>query len=306
MKVDLIEARTNLGLRPDDRGKLPGTRAASRVLLDAGLARTWAVRRHLVLDAPAYDREPQRETRIRNGQSIRTYGMQLCEAVREALNAGAFPVVLGGDCSNLMGCLAGLRQAGGRGLVHLDGHGDFLHPGNYDTASRLGSAAGMDLALATGRGEPLLTLWPGVVGPLVEDADVVQLGEREREAYAEVYREMIESPMYQRTVQEILAAGVPAALEQVLVRLDERGLERAWLHLDLDVLDAAVMGAVDSPGSPGLDFAGWQALVSGLLASGRIAGATIAIYDPDLDPGHHCAPQIVEAIESCLGRWLES
>jgi len=37
----------------------------------------------------------------------------------------------------------------------------------------------MDLALVTGRGDPLGTEWPGVEGPLIADADVIQLGERE-------------------------------------------------------------------------------------------------------------------------------
>jgi len=37
----------------------------------------------------------------------------------------------------------------------------------------------MDLALATGRGEALLTRWPGIDGPLVIDEDAVQIGERD-------------------------------------------------------------------------------------------------------------------------------
>jgi arginase family enzyme len=32
-------------------------------------------------------------------------------------------------------------------------------------------------------------------------------------------------------------------------------LTRAWLHVDLDVLDRSAMPAVDSPGTPGLTFA---------------------------------------------------
>jgi hypothetical protein len=29
-------------------------------------------------------------------------------------------------------------------VVHVDGHSDFFHPGNYDSTARLGSVAGMD------------------------------------------------------------------------------------------------------------------------------------------------------------------
>lgn len=90
--------------------------------------------------------------------------------------------MLGGDCSVLLGCLLGNRYAGGRGLIHVDGHSDYAHPGQYDTSKRLGSAAGMDLALATGRGELLLTHWPKLQGALVDERDAYQLGDREAES----------------------------------------------------------------------------------------------------------------------------
>ena len=89
------------------------------------------------------------------------------------LSRGAFPVVLGGDCSILLGSLLALRRRGRYGLLFLDGHADFAHP----SVTRLGEAASMDLALATGRG-------PRVVadiehrGPLVRDDDVALLGYR--------------------------------------------------------------------------------------------------------------------------------
>jgi arginase len=53
------------------------------------------------------------------------------------------------------------------------------------------------------------------------------------------------------------------------------------LHVDFDVLDRTVMPAVDSPGSPGLDYEQLGALVGAMCASGRIAGADFTIYDPD-------------------------
>ena len=62
--------------------------------------------------------------------------------------------------------------------MHVDGHSDFFHSLAADASGRLGAVAGMDLALATGRGEPLLTQWPGIAGPLVADRDAIQLGER--------------------------------------------------------------------------------------------------------------------------------
>ena len=49
--------------------------------------------------------------------------------------------------------------------------------------------------------------------------------------------------------------------------------------MDFDVLDEAVMPAVDSPGKPGFSFDELSRFIAALTASGRIAGADFAIYD---------------------------
>src|SRR5437867_8260870 len=160
--IGLVLAPSNLGLRPTESGGQPGTWRAPQVLTDAGLARALDAEEIIPLGRPTYEFEAQAGTRIRNGLSIRAFSLQLSEKVRDILKRHRFPVVIGGDCSILLGSLHGMRRAGGQGLVHIDGHSDFFHPGNYDTATRLGSAAGMDLALASGRGELLLTDWPDI------------------------------------------------------------------------------------------------------------------------------------------------
>lgn len=174
-------APSNLGLLPKENGSQPGTWRAPEALINAGLAKTLNAQEIICLERPAYAFRPQAGTRIRNGDSIRAFSLRLAEKVRQVLDEHGFSVVIGGDCSILLGCLYGLRLAGGRGLVHIDGHSDFYQPGNYDTTKLLGSVAGMDLALASGRGEPLLTHWPQVSSPLASDADIIQVGEREAE-----------------------------------------------------------------------------------------------------------------------------
>ncbi len=194
----------------------------------------------------------------------------------------------------------GLRRAGGRGLIHVDGHSDFYHPGNYDTTTRLGSAAGMDLALATGRGEPLLTEWAGIEGPLVEDGDVIQAGERDANAPNYDYRDIENTGITRILIEDLLTDGVARTVARVLARLEAWSLDRLWLHVDLDVLDEQVMPAVDSPGSPGLNFEQLAAFIKGVVMSGRIAGVDFTIYDPDRDPKRAYARPIVECIAAGL------
>jgi arginase len=294
----LILAPSNLGLRPESNEPEPGTWRAPQVLMAAGLQQRVGAGKVIQLPRPPYDTSPQSGTRLRNGNTLRHFSLDLAAAVRTTLEVGAFPLVIGGDCSVLLGSLYGARLAGARGLVHIDGHSDFIHPGNYDTRGRLGSAAGMDLALATGRGEPLLTSWPDVDGPLVRDEDTIQLGDREalNEEYSEYYRELAHTAITRYIIQDVLKAGVEHSAQSVIERLKVRGLTRAWLHVDLDVLDQSVMPAVDSPGSPGLTFAQLSTLLAQLYRSERVAGATITIYDPARDPDNRYATPIVNTL----------
>jgi len=206
------------------------------------------------------------------------------------LAASQFVVVVGGDCSILLGCLAGARLEGRCGLVHIDGHSDFFHPGNYDAGSRLGAVAGMDLALATGRGELLLTHWPAVGKPLVSDDEVIQIGDREPAATG--------AAIVRFPANEIVRLGIADVAARVIERLRRNGLERVWLHVDLDVLDQSVLPAVDSPGRPGLTFDQLSELISRLVATGRVIGLDVTIYDPELDPDAEYASQIVNCIGS--------
>jgi arginase len=297
-EISVISAPISLGLRPGSKGQEPGSWRAPEVLLNAGLSAKIGARQRIDLARPRYDFDERPGTRIRNGDTLRAFMLELGGRVRAELEARRFPLVLGGDCSVMLGCLYGARRAGGRGLVHVDGHSDFFHPGNYDTKARLGSAAGMDLALATGRGEEILTRWPGIDGPLVADEDAVQAGERDSENadFDQYYGDIVRTAIARLTVQQIRREGIPRTAERILARLAQRGLDRAWVHVDLDVLDEKVMNAVDSPGAPGFEFAQLSTLLRALVGSGRVIGLDVCIYDPDLDPGHRFARPIADCL----------
>jgi arginase len=113
------------------------------------------------LDRPVYRPHLDAGAELLNGAAIREFNLKLAETIAAPNDdPSAFPVVVGGDCSILLGALACRRRQGPLSLVHIDGHGDFRHPGNYNAAEVLGAVNGMDLALAAGRGEALLAEWP--------------------------------------------------------------------------------------------------------------------------------------------------
>ena len=68
------------------------------------------------------------------------------DAVSAAVAAGAVPLVIGGDCPVLLGCLAAIREEP-VGLLFVDGHEDAWPP----QMSTTGEAADMELGLLLGR-----------------------------------------------------------------------------------------------------------------------------------------------------------
>src|SRR4029453_19325477 len=95
--------------------------------------------------------------RARNEHEVAAYSLALGERVAAAAEHGRFVLLLGGDCSIILGGLVGVRRvAGGAvGLAYVDAHADFATP----EESRTGSVASMCLGMAVGRGNsPLARL----------------------------------------------------------------------------------------------------------------------------------------------------
>jgi len=292
----VIAAPSNLGLSPLWPGHEPGTWRAPSALMAAGLLEAIGARDFQALPRPSYSADAQPGTRLRNGHTIRSFDLALANLVGEASRHGDFALVIGGDCSILLGALAGAREAGPLSLIHIDGHSDFRHPGNYDPEQSLGAVAGMDLALATGRGESLITQWPGLAGPLVADADVIQLGERENRDEDFAWPDINSTAITRIDVFNALMIG-PAAvigrIDETLARTPDQGF---WIHLDVDVLDQSVMPAVDSPGSPGIPTGDLLTIMAPFIANPQCRGMTVTVFDPDLDPDGSFAAVIVDLL----------
>lgn len=169
----IFEAPSVLGLRPTGVEDLP------KALLELGLADRLKARSAIRVEPPDYDPERDPETKMLNPRAIRDYSVKLADAVGAILNDGDFPVVLGGDCSILLGNLLALRRRARYGLLFVDGHADFYQP----EANVNGEAASSELALATGRGPEVMTA-PEGYRPLVRDEDVVAFAHRDAEQTA--------------------------------------------------------------------------------------------------------------------------
>lgn len=294
--VAVVRAPSNLGLRPLRLGHEPGTWRAPAALCAAGLLDAVSSTEVIDLPRPPYSSEAQDGTRLRNGPAMREHNLLLAGVVDSLIRQERWPLVAGGDCSVLLGALAGVRRSTPISLVHIDGHSDFRHPGNYNPESTLGAVAGMDLALATGRGEALMTDWPGVAGPLVPDAQVIQIGERENLDPDYAWPDIADTEITSVDVRTALQRGPAWVVNTIRSTLDREPAWPFWVHLDVDVLDQAIMPAVDSPGSPGLEPDALVTMLRSLLGDVRCVGMTVTVFDPDLDASGECASLIVKIL----------
>ncbi|XYH98983.1 arginase family protein [Sorangium sp. So ce1128] len=286
----IIEAPSVLGLKPTGVERLP------EQLLGFGLAEWLQARRAARLETPAYCAERDPQTKTLNAQAIAAWSPKLADAVGAALDAGEFPVVLGGDCSILLGTTLALKRRGRYGLLFIDGHADFYQP----EVNPNGEAASMDLAFATGHGPQLLTDLEGR-GPLVRDEDAVVFGFRDADEQATYGSQPLPPSLRAFDLATVRRLGVERAARTAVEHLTRDGLEGFFIHVDADSLDDDIMPAVDYRIAGGLS---WDELASALqiaIGSARAVGIEITVYNPNLDADGAAGRGLVDTLSRALG-----
>jgi arginase len=272
-KIGVIEAPSILGLKPTGVQLLPDSLISANLL--GQLCAEYVGR----IEAPPYDPKRDKVTYLLNPQGIHDYSLLLAEAVASVLEENKFPLVLGGDCSILIGNVLALRRLGKYGLFFIDGHADFYQP----EASPTGEVADMDLAIVSGRGPDILTNIDGLK-PLVQDNNIVLFGHRDaEEAEAFGSQNVRESDIFVIDLEEVRKLGITRAASKGLDKLLDENLKGFWIHFDVDVLDDEVMPAVDYRMKGGMNFTEFSKLLKIILKSGQAVGMDITIFNPNLD-----------------------
>jgi len=286
----VIEAPSVLGLFPRGVERLPDA------LLDAGLADALDARRAGRVEPPPYDPRRDPATGLLNPTGLRDYAHRLAATTGEVLDDGEVPVVLGGDCSILLGNLLALSRRSRHGLLFLDGHADFYQP----EAEPNGEAASMDLALATGRGPSVVADLDGR-GALVRDEDVVVLGRRDaEEAEAAGSRRIEDTAITMLELPVVREHGAERAAINAVEHLGRPEIDGFWVHLDCDVLDDAVMPAVDYRLQGGLSWEELETVLATAIETGRVAGLEITIFNPVLDGDGAITRRLVASLVNAL------
>ncbi|WP_280435234.1 arginase family protein [Nocardia carnea] len=225
---------------------------------------------------------------------------RLASAVSAALRDRRFPLVVGGDCSALVGAVRGARDVLGTvGLLHVDGHEDTTPLDASEDGEVANSEIGMLVGLtARGLNGPVTTGLPALGRELL-----ALLGQRDDEWRRELnIGTLADLGVWKRNAAETAAA--PSASSRAAVAHVRKSTPGWWLHIDVDVLDPAefpaqgIAGFPDEPG--GLSRTQLTELVTSAVAEPGCVGASIAIYDPDQDPDGSGARYVVELATAML------
>jgi arginase len=283
-----------LGVPTNSAGTMGGVARAPATLREVGLVE--ALRQHadvhdygdVMLPDPSPERDPM--THLIDHHGLIAMVIRVRDAVTSILGDGHFPLVIGGDCPLLLGCLAAAKANERIGLLFVDGHEDAYLPAQSST----GEAADSELAFALGMADASWSPELAAVLPLVAPPDVRLLGARD----AGLLRAEGVASLGDRLP---IVDGDRLSAEPDVATAESVSLlpDAWWFHLDLDVLSTEALPAIDYPQPGGLGWNELSVIVTKAMGANPM-GWDITIYNPDLDPGRIHARRIVRFIRSAI------
>jgi arginase len=206
---------------------------------------------------------------------------QVAALVREAMGAGAFPLVLSGNCGPAaIGCVCGIREVSH--IFWFDAHGDF----NTPETTIGGFLDGMALATLTGRCWSQLAAGLAGFRPISENA-VTLIGARDLDP-------LEANALAASGIRHLRASDVQG---QLSARSHADGPGAAYVHLDLDVLDPSA-GLINSYSvAGGLTVSEVRETLAQIRRQTHVAAASVTALDPARDSSDRA---MASAIELCV------
>jgi len=248
-------------------------------------------------DLPQVSFQPdQQHPKAQNLQLVADVAKRVAKQVQSALGDGALPIILGGDCSILLGVVAGLiSHAPNLGLMYFDGDLDLNTP---DTTFS-GIFDGMVMAHMTGKGVDTLSRL-GPRHPLMAEEDIVLFGyNTDAGGVDAVELEILaQCQMMKYPVAEIRGKARESASE-ALGQLEDKA-DSILVHFDVDVIDFEDFPAADLPHHHGLSFDDAMSALEVFIASRKFAGLVITEFNADRDADGTLAKRFVDAVAKAL------
>ncbi|MDH5454893.1 MAG: arginase [Gammaproteobacteria bacterium] len=281
-----------------------GTDAGPSAFRVAGLGREirdmgYTISSETDIPVPAMETRKTSDTRTRFKDEILQVCEELANHVIAALEAGEWPLVIGGDHSIAMGTVSGLAAHLGKsgqklGLIWFDAHGDM----NLPDSTPSGNIHGMPLAHLLGYGDPDLASIHGI-SPAVNPENVVLIGIRDID---QIERDFINaSGVTAFTMRDIDQLGMAEVARRALEIVND-GTGGFHVSFDLDGCDPEVIPGTGTTVPGGASFREAHLLLEECAADGRILSLEVVELNPFLDHANISAKRAVSLIQSALGR----
>lgn len=238
------------------------------------------------------DAAPPTEGSAKFLKEVREVCERLADEVAGTLDAGQFPLVLGGDHSIAIGTLDGVSRDAETGVIWFDAHGDFNTP---DT-SPSGNVHGMPLAAMLGYGEFGDTEWPPEE---IDPETVVLVGLRDLDGPERAA--IRDSDVTAFTMSDIDERGVGAVTERAL-DIAADGTDGIHVSLDIDWLDPNEAPGVGTPVRGGVTYREAHAALETVARHGGLRSLELVEVNPILDQRNETADLAVELAASALGK----
>jgi arginase len=247
------------------------------------------------LQVPLPESQPVGNPHTKYLEQIVQVAEELAAAVTRTLEAGDFPLILGGDHSIALGSITGVSAFyHDLGVLWIDAHGDF----NTDETTPSGNIHGMVLAALAGIGHPRLT---GVGGrtPKIEPQSIAIVGVRDLDPGE---RELLRTRhVHVFTMTDIDRRGISSVMEEAIAAVSRNG-RRIHLSLDLDALDPSEAPGVGTPVRGGLSYREAHLSMELIASSGRLCSMDVVEVNPILDRENATAALAVGLVLSALGK----
>lgn len=216
-------------------------------------------------------------------------------AVSTSLQAGHFPLVLGGDHSLSIGSVRGAAKNRKIGVIWLDAHADF----NTDQTTPSGNIHGMSLAALAGLGDKsLVQLWDESI-PAIDPAKIAIIGARDLDPGEK--KNLKEAGAMVMGMEQVDRFGMVAVVEKAIAHIS-RDVDGIYLSLDLDALDPQHAPGVGTPVPAGLTQREAHLACEMIAETSKLIGMDVVEVNPILDVHNQTAKLAVEFTLSALGR----
>jgi arginase len=216
---------------------------------------------------------------------------ELSHLVSQSVQAGHFPLCLGGDHSMALGSVRGAARNRQLGLIWVDAHADF----NTSETTPSGNIHGMPLAALAGLGDARLV----GQGATIQPANIAVIGARDLDPGER--QNLKQAGIAVFSMDQIDREGLYSVFCKA-VEVAKRGTQGIYLSFDLDAIDPLFAPGVGTPVQGGLTYREANLACEMVAETGLLVGMDLVEVNPILDDRNKTAAMAVELAVSALGK----